>query len=108
MTAPQRPGWTCPTIDKIKAAIKSAEKLCDVGSYHDEEDLRSHLKQIENELYREGDRLEEVRSANEALRANAEWWEARAGELEAEVDLLQGQVADLKDELREARETCSG
>ena len=107
MTEPKRPGWTCPTIDKIQKAIRAAEKLCDAGRYHDEDDLRQQLKQIENELYREADRLEEVRSANEALRANAEWWEARAGELEAEADVLRDKVSGLEDELREARETCS-
>lgn len=85
MRPPSMPGYTCPIIDKIKAAIVNAQLLASRGRESgDLDDILETLRQIEYELLSEDSRLEEVREANEQLRMCAEYWKDRAEELERE------------------------
>jgi hypothetical protein len=84
MTAPKLPGYTCPSIDKLKKRIQEAERIARLTSSDEAADLQAALKDIAHELSGEADVLEDLRSDNIQLRACAEYWQAEAERLESE------------------------
>lgn len=78
------PPNTCPMIDRVKKAIEEAHSLAlNESDDEDVEDLQATLRRIEHILLGEADILEDVRSANSALREAAEHYREEAEKAEA-------------------------
>jgi len=71
-------------IDTLKRRIKEAHRLADASEKNSDDELRSVLGDIAHELHGEVDALEDIRSANLALRNAAEYWEEKAKQLESD------------------------
>lgn len=82
---PDMPGFTCPDIDEVIKTVK---------------DLMSTLDSLTG---RWGS-MESIRSANQELRASAEYWKEAAKELSGELDTANERIAELEGQLEEARE----
>lgn len=75
--------YTCPIIDKAISSIRAAMQSAGQGQKIVEQNAGGdYFVEIQNDLYRLDDVLEEVRSANIELRQ-------RGDELEAELERLQ-------------------
>ena len=80
-------GNTCPDIDKVISGIKDSISECNPRySYDNLEDANDALETIDNELYGLEDMLEELRSANSALRTWGEEMESEIIDLQSELD----------------------
>jgi hypothetical protein len=86
---PSLPKHTCPLIDKLKTRLLNAYRIADD---HANEDAAGALREIAHELLGEWDRLEELRSANLALRDCAEYWQAEAEQLEQHLSVCESQL----------------
>lgn len=73
---------TCPDIDKVIEAIRSAQKETAYKSHEEADELRSRLEEIERLLWDAESQMEGLRRSNSALR---EW----ATDEAEEVDKLQ-------------------
>jgi chromosome segregation ATPase len=81
---------TCPIIDRVKRSIKDAKSLCK-SRINNIDDAISILSDIVSELDLDSD-LEEIRSANSALR---DWGYDKC----KEVDECNNEISDLLDEI---------
>jgi hypothetical protein len=76
-----QPEPTCPTVDAVLVSIKDAESRLKRWDRMDLDELRSAADYTEWYLDRARESLEEVREANQRLRAWGEEWKQKAKEL---------------------------
>jgi flagellar motility protein MotE (MotC chaperone) len=96
------PPYTCLTIDKLKNYIQEAEDILS-HSIESAEDSENAVTSAEHALQGSINLLEEIRTANEKLRACAEYWEKKADTLQGELEGCE----DLLKDIQESRDNCT-
>ena len=86
------PKITCPDIDRLIKSVRAIEKVLRMR-IDDMDEAIGSLNEIEYEISGFEDRLEELRSANRDLRAEAE----RVPDLEGEIERLENELKELND-----------